>query len=418
MSIGNVLFTEFATRGFARVQDDISELQALISSGKNDPRSSADQMRAAQLSAFKEQEAAVAHFSNAAEQASSRVALSDQAIGDAAVIMRRMQELAITAGNDTLTGAGLAGLRAEAETLRSSLVEIANRVDGLGQPLFSGYSPSPAFTETKEGVIYNGDEGRPSQRLSETLTLPVGVNGSELFGAVDGGAEGMFDMIDGLIASFGQAMYNARPKLEVAEKAELKLNADRTEKTVTMTIEGPTGAVEVSAPVVAGLHGPMIDAINAETANTGITASLADDGEGIILEAAGYMTVSQMSRSDEPNAPIGSLQQLQTNSANLQDPILIRTQDKSQDAMIANVDRALDHLAEKRAEVGAMGATVDSQKEALDTRSLNIAEAISGLEDLDVAAAVTRLQSLLLTRDASQQTFVKITQTSLFDYLR
>ena len=418
MSIGNALFTEFATRGFARVQTEISELQGLISSGKNDPRSSADQMRAAQLSAFKEQQAAVDHFANASDQASSRVALADQAIGDAAVIVRRLQELAIAAGNDTLPAAGLAGIRAEAETLRSSLVEVANRVDGLGQPLFSGYSPGPAFTETADGVTYNGDQGRPSQRLSETLTLPVGVNGAELFGPIDGNSDGMFEMIDGLISSLGFAMYQARPEMEVAGKAELKLNATRSEQVFTMTITGPNGTAEVSAPVVAGLHGPMIDAINAKTAETGITASLADDGEGIVLDAPGYMTISDMSRDDGPETPVGTLQQLAYNGNRAEDPQTLRTADRSQAAMVANLDGMIGHLAEKRAEVGAMGSTVDAQKEALDNRRLNIAEAISGLEDLDVAAAVTRLQTLLLTREASQQSFVKITQTSLFDYLR
>ena len=44
--------------------------------------------------------------------------------------------------------------------------------------------------------------------------------------------------------------------------------------------------------------------------------------------------------------------------------------------------------------------------------------AIAGLEDLDVAAAITKLQQALLTEQASQQSFVKINGTSLFDYLR
>jgi flagellar hook-associated protein 3 FlgL len=45
-------------------------------------------------------------------------------------------------------------------------------------------------------------------------------------------------------------------------------------------------------------------------------------------------------------------------------------------------------------------------------------QAVSGLEELDVAAAVTRLQSLLATQEAAQQTYVRIAGQSLFDYLR
>lgn len=35
-----------------------------------------------------------------------------------------------------------------------------------------------------------------------------------------------------------------------------------------------------------------------------------------------------------------------------------------------------------------------------------------------MAEAVTRLQQLLLTQEAAQQTYVKIANRSLFDYLR
>ena len=51
-------------------------------------------------------------------------------------------------------------------------------------------------------------------------------------------------------------------------------------------------------------------------------------------------------------------------------------------------------------------------------RRLRIDQAVAGLEDLDVAAAITKLQGLLLTEQAAQQSFVKINGTSLFDYLR
>ncbi len=420
MAIGNTLFTELATRGFARVQTDIADLQGLISSGKNDPRASADQMRAAQLSAFREQLAAVEHFTGASDQAASRIDLADKAIGDASVIMRRLQELSLYAGNDTLPEAGLNGLKAEATTLRASLVEIANRVDALGQPLFSGYSAAPAFEVTPDGVIYLGDEGRPAQRLSETLTLPVGINGAELFGAsnTDSGRKSVFGIVDDLIASFGNEVYAARSEFSVMGSAKLRLNADRSEKDFTMTISGPLGKAEVTAAVVAGLPQPMIDAINAQSTETGVTAALAENGDGIVLSADGELRIADLARSDDPNGVIGSFQQLAFRGQQELQPVLLKTADMSQTIMLGKVQVATDHFAEKQAEVGAMGATIDQQIQALDQRRLNIDEAIAGLEDLDVAAAVTKLQSLLLTRDASQQTFVKITRTTLFDYLR
>ena len=45
-------------------------------------------------------------------------------------------------------------------------------------------------------------------------------------------------------------------------------------------------------------------------------------------------------------------------------------------------------------------------------------ENLSNLEDADLAALVTELQSQIVSRDAAQQAFVKIGQQSLFDYIR
>jgi flagellar hook-associated protein 3 FlgL len=65
-----------------------------------------------------------------------------------------------------------------------------------------------------------------------------------------------------------------------------------------------------------------------------------------------------------------------------------------------------------------LGELADKNLDSLAARKVRLQEAVAGLEDLDVAAALTRLQTLLLTEQASQQSFVKISGTSLFDYLR
>jgi flagellar hook-associated protein 3 FlgL len=54
----------------------------------------------------------------------------------------------------------------------------------------------------------------------------------------------------------------------------------------------------------------------------------------------------------------------------------------------------------------------------IDNRKLAMSKAVSGLEDLDLANALTKLQQSMLTRDATQQAYVRITQQSLFDFLR
>ena len=51
-------------------------------------------------------------------------------------------------------------------------------------------------------------------------------------------------------------------------------------------------------------------------------------------------------------------------------------------------------------------------------RRLGVEKDVSDLKDADLAALVTNLQSKLTSMQASQQSFVKISQLNLFDYLR
>jgi flagellar hook-associated protein 3 FlgL len=69
-------------------------------------------------------------------------------------------------------------------------------------------------------------------------------------------------------------------------------------------------------------------------------------------------------------------------------------------------------------EIGSLINVSDQQRSVIDKRIQLITEDLSNLEDADLAVLVSTLQNLLLTRDASQQSFALIGQQSLFDYIR
>jgi flagellar hook-associated protein 3 FlgL len=70
------------------------------------------------------------------------------------------------------------------------------------------------------------------------------------------------------------------------------------------------------------------------------------------------------------------------------------------------------------AKIGAITNKAEATKEAISQRKIVVIEALSGMEDADIAKLVTEMQSLIVARDAAQQTFVKISQQNLFDFLR
>ena len=70
------------------------------------------------------------------------------------------------------------------------------------------------------------------------------------------------------------------------------------------------------------------------------------------------------------------------------------------------------------ADVGSRLSVVDSQRDMLSDAKLRYQMLLSQVEDLDYATAVTELSAELLSMEAAQSSFAKISQLSLFDYIR
>lgn len=70
------------------------------------------------------------------------------------------------------------------------------------------------------------------------------------------------------------------------------------------------------------------------------------------------------------------------------------------------------------ADVGSRMNIVESQVDSLADAKLRYQELLSGAEDLDYASAITQLTAEIMSLEAGQSSFAKISQLSLFDYIR
>ena len=77
-----------------------------------------------------------------------------------------------------------------------------------------------------------------------------------------------------------------------------------------------------------------------------------------------------------------------------------------------------DDMASSLADLGSRMNTIDRQRDVLADTKLRYQELLSNAEDLDYATAVTKLSAQILSLEAAQASFAKISQLNLFDYLR
>lgn len=414
MTIGTSLFARLSTEGFARVQGQIADLQTRVSAGTNDPNPSADPARAAKLNAADELRTRLDRFTDNAMAATDRLALTDSILADVSTMVRQLHEIAIRSVNDTMTDDGASGLRIEAERLRESLIVAANTRDAMGQPLFSGYSLDQPFVETNTGVEFVGDTGRSSLRVSESMVLTTSLNGADVFGSRD---TGLFQAVDSLIASLDPLARAGGNKVQAEGSALLRIPVGRSETEVGFRLSGPFGAADIKVPLVSDVPGPMIDAINASFGQTGVSAALSVDGESILLTSTGTIGMEMATRSDSVRQPVAYLEPLEPPQKSLGVLALVPSA-LSAEGIVGSFDQEVTNIAVHRAEAGALARISDRQIETLATRKMQLDVSISNLRELDMAEAVTRLQTLLMTQEAAQQTFVRIRSSGLFDYIR
>ena len=411
MTPGTSLFHALNTAAFGRLDTRIAELQTRISEGTNDPRPSADLGRAARLSAGEEQRALLGRFASAIDRAGERLAQTDTTLAEIGAVTQRLGEIALRAASDSTPATERASLGTELASLKQTLVDLGNARDSAGRPLFSGYKAGvDPFAEAPNGVTYQGDGGKHRLRVSESARVATGLNGAEVFMSIPDGTgarRDIFGMIDDLARVLGPGRTDLSETARGENSLTLTPALTRTAEAWSMTVAGPQGEARISVDLVAGALGPAIDAINAEIARTGVTAALDPAGTGLVLSATGPVRVGQL--AVEP--PRGGI------IARSGDAALV-AEGRSAEALVSALRNAADHIADRRAEVGGLAAAVERHEALVTRRETDLAGVMAGLEDLDVVEAVTRLQEMMLNRQVSQQTYVKIGQSSLFDWLR
>jgi flagellar hook-associated protein 3 FlgL len=85
---------------------------------------------------------------------------------------------------------------------------------------------------------------------------------------------------------------------------------------------------------------------------------------------------------------------------------------------LSEVSTLTDDMALSLADVGSRMNSVDSQRDILADTKLRYQELLSNAQDLDYATAVTKLSAQMLSLEAAQASFAKISQLNLFNYLR
>jgi flagellar hook-associated protein 3 FlgL len=309
-----------------------------------------------------------------------------------------VRELTVQGNNGSVDPASRRMLATEVRSRLKELVDIANRRDANSEFLFSGYATlTQPFAQTGTTIGYFGDQGTRALQIGPDQRIVDGHSGSAVFMAVTQGN-----------GTFVTAATAGNAGSGVIAGGTLVDPAQWVPGDYTLRFTSATGDYEI-------LEGATVVATGTYTADSTISFNGANLNMTGMPAQNDSFSIAR-SRSEDM---FTTLDNLATALESLTLTPAERAHFNSQMAtVLQQLDQAGDHLLSVRAEVGTRLSSIDSAQEALADRKVELETTTSQLRDLDYAEAISRMNQQLVGLQAAQASYSKISQLSLFDYLR
>jgi flagellar hook-associated protein 3 FlgL len=344
-------------------------------------------------------------YATSRAQATQTLSLEENSLQSVTTILQNIKGLLVQAGNGTMADADRASI---ATTLQSSIDQLqglANTDDGNGQFLFAGFkSASAPFVRQADGSIrYAGDQGQRLMQVDVSRQMAGTDDGRSIFQTVQSGAGYVSASPVGNTGSgvFGPASVVDLADPNYGKDFVISFPTATTYQIDTATVPSvpvvPATAFTAGSPVQFG--GLQISITGAPAAGDSFSVATAKNAGTDVFAAIGDVIAVLRAPVDNagPAAQAKLLNALSTGNR--------------------KITNAHDNVLTVRASVGTRLQELDALETTGDSRTLYDKSYLSDLQDLDYASAISEFYQRQTALQASQQTFVRIQQISLFNYL-
>lgn len=401
----NTIF-EAGVSAMNRQQTTLLDIQQQVASGRRVVTPSDDPIAAAR--ALQVDQAAAINDQYAVNRKSAQgvLGLVEANLGQAGEILQNVRQRVIEAGDGAYTSLEMRTIAADIRSLREEMISVANATDGEGQYLFAGFQSSVRpFGDSPAGVQYSGDDGQRLVQVSASRQMPISESGAETFMRVRQG-NGNF-AVSANVANTGSGRHDLG---SVVDPSLLTGDDYRVDFTVTGTVPNTVTTYDV---------------VNVTTATTILSgqpyvegAAIQFDGMQIAINGAPANGDSFDIVPSTNQSIFATLDSLAALLESTPDTALGKTQRANGlTEALGNIDQGLDNLLLARAGIGARLREVDDLQSVGEDLGLQYQQTLSGLRDLDYARALSDLARQQAILEAAQQSFLRISQLSLFNYL-
>lgn len=429
MRISTIQAFNTGVRGIQDNYSAVTRTQEQITSGKRILTPADDPVASVRLLQLDQEASKLAQYKDNLTAATNSLTQEEAILNSVNNVLQRVREIALEAGNGALDAGGREALAQELAEREKELYSLVNSQNARGEYLFGGYrSDSQPFVKNPDGSYsYAGDEGQRSIQIGSAKMVAINDNGKELF--VDVGNVNRVQTDDSGAAdariSLGVVENKGRYDSEFPRPDGVRINISATPDDPA----DPDSPVSYSYALVDADGDPVVDA-----AGDPITGTLEANAEGSyeIRYAGVAVTVDgELADGDQFNIRPGDADTSEKRGVLDTVRLLRETLENTDDSTagklerrdmlsvsLQNLDNAMNKVLGVQTSLGARLNVIESTQLENDEASLINTTVQSGLEDLDYAEALSRLSMESIVLQAAQQSFVKVSGLSLFNFLR
>jgi flagellar hook-associated protein 3 FlgL len=396
----NTIYESGGSR-ISELQSNLNRNMQQLSSGRriltpaDDPIGSARALVISQNSALNDQLAVNR------KNAMNSLGMAENVLGNVTTSLQSVKTLIVSAGSGVLSDTDRGYIAKELQGYLDQIIGFANSTDGVDSYLFGGFSSTSApYTKTQGGAQYNGDQGGRFLQVDTSRQLPISEVGSMIFGNVRT-ANAQFN-VRANPSNVGQAVATA----SISNAANLTgnnyevafnnsgLNFTVTNKTTGVVVVPSTAYISPQTVTIDGIDINLSNSPGAPAPNDKF--SIQSGNQDIFQTLTDLINALQTPAS----SPAGKLDlQAALNQAN------------------GNLEKSLSNVLLARTNFGMSLRELDELDSSGDSVGVLYKQELSSIQDLDYAKAITELNQSQVVLQAAQQSFVKVSSLSLFNYI-
>jgi len=327
-------------------------------------------------------------------------------------LLSSVNDIALGGINGAMSSADLNNMATQLTQYRDQLVQLANTTDGNGQALFAGTSTTttPFVSNSNSGAVtYAGNDQQSFTAIGSGLQLASSDSGSAIFMNLAAG-NGSF-VASASSANTGTLVVGSNSVTDTAAW-NAATAAGPINDTITFGANGSYSVTDAAGNPVTDSSGNPVTGTYTDggsisfngitinmngTPNSGDTVKLQSDTAANTQDV--FTTLNNMIAALQSGGSSTAI----TNTLNRQ---------------LESLNQAMNAVSNAQVSVGSRIDTLQQQSSSYSDLSITYKSALSDVQNVDMASAISNLSLQSTALQASQQVFAKIQGTSLFDYLR